>query len=52
MMWTNHKDNLVLIEVLLLELFKFKPRTKERGNAWKMVAGNLKQLDFEQLKVN
>ena len=52
MVWTNHKDNLVLREVLLLELFKFKPRTKERGNAWKMVADNLKQLHFEQLKVN
>ena len=52
MVWPNHKDNLVLREVLLLELFKFKPRTKERGSAWKMVADNLKQLDFEQLKVN
>ena len=51
MAWTD-KDDLLLRESLLLESFKFKSGTKERGNAWKMVADNTNQLDSEQFKVN
>ena len=50
--WTDHKDDLLLREILLFEPFKFKPHTKERGNAWKMVGDNLNQLDSEQFKVD
>lgn len=52
MAWTDYKDDLLLREMLLFEPFKFKPRTKERGNAWKMVAENLNQLDSEKFKVD
>ena len=52
MVWTDHKDDLLSTEILLFETFKFKPRTKERDNGWKMVADNLNHLDSEQSKVH
>ena len=52
MMWTDHKDDLLSTETLLFETFKFKPRTKERDNGWKMVADNVNHLDSGQLKVH
>ena len=52
MVWTDHKDDLLLGEIRLFNPFKFKLRTKECGNAWKMVADNLNQLDSEQFKVD
>ena len=33
MVWTDHKDDLLLKEILLFEPFKFKPHTKGCGNA-------------------
>ena len=50
MLWTDHQDDLLLREVLPFKPFKFKLCTKERSNAWKMVADYLNQLDSEQLK--
>ena len=47
-----HKDDLLLREILLFKPFKFKPRTKERGNNCKMVADNLNQHDSEQFKID
>ena len=52
MVWTNHEDDLLLMEILLFKPFKFKRRMKERSNAWKIVANNLNQFDSEQFKVN
>ena len=51
MVWTDHKDPLLLRETLLFKPFKFKPHTNECGNAWKMVADHLNQLDSEQFKI-
>ena len=52
MVWDDHKDDMLVREILLFEPFKFKQRTKERGNAWKMVADNLNEMDPEKFKVD
>ena len=52
MVWTDHKDDLLLRKILLFEPLKFKRHTKERGNAWKIVKDNLNQLDTRHFKVN
>ena len=41
MVWTDKKDELFCREILLWEPYKFKVRTKERGNVWKIIANNL-----------
>ena len=52
MVWTDEKDELLLREILLFEPFQYKPRTKERGNAWKSIADNLNKLDGALFKVD
>ncbi|XP_057290242.1 uncharacterized protein LOC130612928 [Hydractinia symbiolongicarpus] len=52
MVWNDRKDELLLREVLLFEPYKYKARTKERGNAWKVIAENLSQLDSEQFQAD
>ena len=52
MVWIDRKDDLLLREILLFKPFEFKPRTKERGNNWKMVADNLNQHDSEQFNID
>ena len=51
MVWDYHKDDMLVKDILLFEPFKFKQHTKERGNAWKMVADNLNEMDPEKFKV-
>ena len=52
MIWTEDKDDMLLREVMLFEPFKFKPRTKERGTAWKAIADNLNKYDSALFKVD
>ena len=51
MVWDDHEDDMLVREILLFEPFKFKQCTKERGNAWKMVADNLNEMDPEKFTV-
>ena len=37
MVWDEKKDDMLSREVLLFEPYQFKPRTRERGNAWKAI---------------
>ena len=48
MVWIDPKDDPLKREILLFEPLKLKTYTKERGNAWKIVADNLMQHDSEQ----
>ena len=48
--WTYHKDDLPLREILLLQPFKFKLSMKENGNDCKIVLDNLNKLDSEQVE--
>ena len=38
MVWTKEKDELLCREVLLLEPYKFKARSRGRGSAWKEIS--------------
>ena len=38
-------DELLCREILLFEQYKFKARTREKGNSWKAIANNLNSLD-------
>lgn len=52
MMWTDHKNELLLREIIPFEPFIFNPYTKECDNAWNMIAENPNQLDSKQIKTN
>ena len=41
MVWDKKKNDLLCREVLPFEPYQFKPRTKERGNAWNAILENL-----------
>lgn len=41
MVWNDQKDDYLCRELLLMETYKFKPRSRERGNAWKQIADAL-----------
>lgn len=44
MTWTSEKDEALCKEILLLEPFRFRPRTKESGTTWSQVAEDLRQI--------
>ena len=54
MVWNQEKDEMLCKEVLLFEPYKFRPRprTKERGNAWKCIAENLNDIRTKNFKVD
>ena len=52
MVWTHVKDELLCREILLCEPYKFKARTKERGNVWKIIANNLIIMTNENFAVD
>ena len=52
MVWTDVKDELFCQEILLCEPYKFKARTKERGNVWKIIANNLNIMADENFAVD
>ena len=41
MVWNNEKDELLCHEVLLMEPYHYKTRSRERGNVWKQIADAL-----------
>ena len=41
MVWSPLKDELLLREVLLIEPYKHKTRSREKGSSWKTIANNL-----------
>ena len=45
MVWNDQKDELLWREILLLESYKFKVRTREKGNSLKAIADDLNSLD-------
>ena len=47
--WNDQKDELLCREILLLEPYKFKAGTREKGNLWKAIADNLNSLDRFQV---
>jgi len=45
MTWNNEKEVLLLREILVVEPFKFKAKTKERGQAWQEICDNVNKLN-------
>ena len=52
MKWTNGHDVLLLREILAVEPYTFKPKIKERGNAWTLIANTLNTLKDPMFNVN
>ena len=44
MVWNNHKDVLLCREILVVEPYKFKEKTREMGAAWTLLSDNLNQV--------
>ena len=44
MVWNNDKDVLLCREILVVEPYKFKEKTRERGTAWTLLSDNLNQV--------
>ena len=52
MTWTSGKDEALCKEILLLEPFRFRPRTKESGTTWSQVAEDLRQIKSLNMTVD
>ena len=52
MLWNDNKDEILCREVLVFEPYQFKPRSHERGNAWKAISENLNASITLSFKVN
>ena len=52
MTWTSEKDEALCKEILLLEPFRFRPRTKESGTTWSQVAEDLGQIKSLNMTVD
>ncbi|XP_067019081.1 mRNA export factor GLE1-like isoform X2 [Acropora muricata] len=52
MTWTSEKDEALCKEILLLEPFRFRPRTKESGTTWSQVAEDLRQIKSLNMTVD
>ena len=52
MLWSDNKDEILCREVLVFEPYQFKPRSHERGNAWKAISENLNASIKLSFKVN
>ena len=47
MVWNNEKDELLCCEVLLMEPYQYKARSRGRGNVWKQIADALNLISTE-----
>ena len=50
MKWSDDKDKILLREIIVEEPYKFKPKSKERGNIWTVIATHLNE--FANFNVN
>ena len=49
MVWTKEKDELLYREVTLLEPYKFKARSRDRGSSWKEISEALNSGPTDEL---
>ena len=52
MTWTSEKDQALCKEIVLLEPFRFRPRTKESVTTWSQVVEDLKQIKLLNMTVD
>ena len=47
MIWNIEKDVILLREIIVTEPYKYKEKTKERGQIWQNISDNLNTMDIE-----
>ena len=52
MAWTKQQDVLLCRQTLLIDVFQFKPGTKERGHAWESISADLASITEVDFYVN
>ena len=52
MVWTKQHDVLLCREALLIDVFQFRPGTRERGHAWESIAADLTSITEVDFYVN
>lgn len=52
MIWTQEQDEALCMQILVIEPFRFRPRTNQSGNAWTKVAEELNQITSLQMRVD
>ena len=51
MSWTEEQDDALCKQILVIEPFRYRPRTNQSGSAWSKVAGELNKMTSLQMKV-
>ena len=49
MVWNSEKDELLCHEVLFMELYQYKARSRERGNIWKQIGDALNLISTDSI---
>ena len=52
MIWTEEQDDALCKQILVIEPFRYRPRTNQSGSAWSKVAGELNKMTSLQMKVD
>ena len=52
MIWTLEQDDALCKQILLIEPFRFRPRTNQSGSAWSKVSDELNKMASLQMKVD
>ncbi|CAB3982780.1 Hypothetical predicted protein, partial [Paramuricea clavata] len=52
MIWTQEQDDALCKQILLIEPFRFRPRTNQSGSAWSKVSDELNKMASLQMKVD
>ena len=49
MVWNSEKDELLCREVLLMEPYQYKTRSREQGNLWKQIPDALNVISTKKI---
>ena len=52
MIWTEEQDDALCKQILVIEPFRYRPRTNQSGSAWSKIAGELNKITSLQMKVD
>ena len=52
MSWTEKQDDTVCKQILVIEPFRYRPRTNKSVSPWNKVAGELNKMTCLQMKVD
>ena len=52
MIWIEEQDDAPCKQILVIEPFRYRPRTNQSGSAWSKFAGELNKITSLQMKVD